>query len=84
MVKFEVTGDERLTRTFPGRAHRRGADRVVNNSSTGAHASELPSQSSVVRPSVETTESKSDAAARGEHGKHTDHERWHLWKTGFC
>ena len=71
MVKFEVTGDDT---DVPGRARRRGANRVVDNGSTGAHAGELPSQGRVVKPSTEAGEKKSDSAARGEHGQHPSHD----------
>ena len=53
-----------------GRAHRR----VVNHSSTGMYASKLPGQGSVVRPSVEAGEGKSDAEARDDHGELPDHD----------
>ena len=49
-------------------------DRAVDDSSTGTRASEFPSQGRVVRPSVEARECKGDAATRGEHGKHSDHD----------
>ena len=45
-----------------------------HNSSTRAHASELPSHGRVVRPSVATREGSGDAAAHGEHGQHLDHD----------
>ena len=66
MLKFEVTGDERLTR--------RGTDSLLSDSGRGSHASGLHSQDRVLQPSVEARESKGDAAARGEHGKHPDHD----------
>ena len=51
----------------PGRTHRRGTDRVVDDS-RGVHACELPSQDRVFQPSVDGDE------ARVEHGKHPDHD----------
>ena len=72
--KIRGHGRRAADENVSGRAHRRGADRVVNHSSTGMYASELPGQGSVVRPSVEAGQGKSDAAARGEHGKHPDHD----------
>ena len=72
----KIRGHERRAadENVSGRAHRRGADRVVNHSSTGMYASELPGQGTVVRPSVKAGEGKSDAAARGEHGKLPDRD----------
>ena len=57
-VKFEVTGDERLTRTFLEGL----TDVVPTESSTTAAHECMRVSFSVVRPSVETRESKSDAA----------------------
>ena len=72
--KTEVRGHERLTSTFL-----EGLTDVVPTESstiaaTGTYASKHPGQDRVVRPSVETGERKSDAAVRGEHRKHPDHE----------
>ena len=65
MVKFEVSGDEWLTRTFLEGL----TDVEPTESST-----ELPSQDRVIQHPVETREIEGDAAARGEHGKHADHD----------
>ena len=72
----EVRGHGRRTagENVSGRTHRRGTDRVVDNSSMEAHASELPCQGRVVRSSVGIREGKGDAALRGEHGQHPDHD----------
>ena len=58
-----------------GGKHRRGTDRVVDDSSTGTRASELPSRGRVVRLAVEARqEEEGHAAGRGEHGRHAGHD----------
>ena len=74
MVKFEVTSDEWLTRTFLGGFVDVLPTEPSTTTAQGAHAGELPSHGRVVRLSVETREGKGDAAARGEHRQHPDHD----------
>ena len=69
--KIRGHGRRAADEDVPGKSHRRGADIVVNDSSTATHASE---RDRVVRPSVAAREGKGDAAARGEFGKHPDHD----------
>ena len=72
--KIQGLGRRTADENVPGRTHRRGTDRILNDSSRVSHASLPPSQDRVVQPPVQTRASEGDAAARGEHAKHPDHD----------
>ena len=64
MVKFEVSGDERLTRRCLCRTRRRGTDGIIiNDSIIGTVASELPSRTEWSNLPLKQDKAMVDAAA---------------------
>ena len=82
MVKNEVTGDERLRRTFLEGL----TDVVPKKSSTTAAQGRMRVSFPAKAVSSDfplKTEKAKDAAARGENGQHPDHDGG-IWRTRFC